>query len=137
MNNSNSLQKTNAIIQHNIDEITSERKKLMNDKITFIKRCQNEQNNLDKTRSDLEKERADFNDAKIAFDQEKNTFNNVKIAFEQEKNTFNNAKIAFEQEKIAFEQEKNTFNNAKIAFEQEPPQEKNSKLRHFSITYKK
>ena len=116
MNNSNSLQKTNAIIQHNIDEITSERKKLMNDKITFIKRCQNEQNNLDKTRSDLEQERADFNDAKIAFDQEKNTFNNVKIAFEQEKNT---------------------FNNAKIAFEQEPPQEKNSKLRHFSITYKK
>ena len=121
MNNSNSfnnsLQKTNAIIQHNIDEITSERKKLMNDKITFIKRCQNEQNNLDKTRSDLEQERIDF-------EQEKSHFNNVKNAFEQEKSHFNNVKNTFEQEKNTFEKD-------------QTPEEKNRKLRHFSITYKK
>lgn len=109
MNNSNSLQKTNAIIQNNIDAITNERKKLMNDKITFIKRCQTEQSNLDKSKS--------------AFEQEKTAFNNAKVAFEQEKKTFNDAKIAFEQEKPAFEQKTS--------------EEKNHKSRHFSITYKK
>jgi hypothetical protein len=98
----NSLQKTNAIIQNNIDAITNERKKLTNDKLTFIKRCQTEQDNLDKLKSD----------------------------FEQEKKVFNDAKIAFEQEK-------KVFNDAKIAFEQKTPEEKNNKLRHFSITYKK
>ena len=133
MNNSNSfnnsLLKTNAIIQHNIDEITSERKKLMNDKITFIKRCQHEQNNLDKTKSDLEQERTAFNNVKATFEQER-------ITFEQEKNTFNNAKSTFEQEKNAFNNAKSTFEQERIIFEQQTPQEKNSKLRHFSMTYK-
>jgi hypothetical protein len=128
MNNSNSfnnaLQKTNAVIQNNVDAITSERKKLMNDKLAFIKRCQSEQNNLDKTRSDFEQEKISFNSAKVVFEEEKSSFNSAKIAFEQEKNAFNSAKIAFEEERTAFEQQ--------------TPQEKNSKLRHFSITtYKK
>ena len=139
MNNSNSfnnaLQKTNNLIQYNIDAITSERKKLMNDKLTFIKRCQTEQDNLDKTRSDLEQEKQIFNNLKIAFEQEKNAFNdirlnNINLPFEQEKN-------AFQQEKNAFQQEKKSFEEEKKSFEQQTPQEKNNKLRHFSITYKK
>ena len=133
MNNSNSfnnsLLKTNAIIQHNIDEITSERKKLMNDKITFIKRCQHEQNNLDKTKSDLEQERTAFNNAKSIFEEERTAFNNVKATFEQER-------ITFEQERTAFNNAKSTFEQERIIFEQQTPQEKNSKLRHFSMTYK-
>ena len=141
MNNSNSfnnaLQKTNAVIQNNVDAITSERKKLINDKLTFIKRCQSEQNNLDKTRSDLEQEKNAFNSAKIAFEQERTAFNSAKISFEQERTAFNSAKIAFEQERNTFEKEKNAFQQEKNSFEQETPQEKNSKLRHFSITYKK
>ena len=107
-----SLQQSKLLIQQNVDAINSERKKLMNDKLTFIKRCQTEQENLDKSKSDFEEEKLEFNNAKNAFEQEKLEFNNIKNAFKQEKLEFNNVKNAFEQEK-------QEFNNAKNAFEQE------------------
>ena len=99
MNNLNtSLQQSKLLIQQNVDAINSERKKLMNDKLTFIKRCENEQENLDKSKSELEQERNQFNQMKNIFEQERNQFNQMKNTLEQERNQFNQMKNTLEQD---------------------------------------